>query len=168
VRFARGLAIGLMALSTLTVAAVRHPAPALAADPEPQLSATLDGKPIPLQEVGKHYCDDFAYPEIRCWSTRLPADSRALVVTLLTSVDYVTIYDLTLFNGSFMNVSQDYSLLASIGWNDKVSSFRAKNSETGTFYTDWFYSGSFWAFCCNSQLSTLGSYNNTFSSVLRT
>jgi hypothetical protein len=168
VRFARGLTIGLMALSTLTVGAARHPAAALAADPEPALSATLDGKPIPLEEVGKHYCDDFAYPEIRCWSTRSSADSRALVVTLLTSIDYVTIYDLTSFNGSFMNVSQDYAVLASIGWNDKISSFRAKNSETGTFYTDWFYGGSFWAFCCNSQLSTLGSYNNTFSSVLRT
>jgi hypothetical protein len=168
VRFARRLAIGLMALSTLTVAAARYPAPTLAADPEAALSATLDGKPIPLEEVGKHYCDDFAYPEIRCWSSRLPADTRALTVTLLTAIDYVTIYDLTNFNGSFMNVSQDYTALSIIGWNDRISSFKAKNSETGTFYTDWFYGGSFWAFCCNAQLSSLGSYNNTFSSVLRT
>jgi hypothetical protein len=140
----------------------------LAADPEPELSATLDGRPIPLEEVGKHYCDDFAYPEIRCWSTRLLADSRALTVSLLTSVDYVTIYDLVNFGGVFMNVSQDYSALAVVGWNDRVSSFKARNSETGTFYTDWFYSGSFWAFCCNSQLASLGSYNNTFSSIIRT
>jgi hypothetical protein len=80
----------------------------------------------------------------------------------------VTIWDGAAFSGAFMNVSQDYSVLATIGWNDKISSFKGRNSETGTFYTDWFYGGSFWAFCCNAQLSSLGSYNNTFSSVLRT
>jgi len=168
VQLARGLAIGLMALSLLTIAATTHPRSALAAEPEPQLSASLDGKPIPLEDVGKYYCDDFAYPEIRCWSTRVLADSRALVVTLLTSIDYVTIYDGTNFGGAYMNVSQDYPVLSTIGWNDRVSSFKARNSETGTFYTDWFYGGSFWGFCCNSQLASLGSYNNTFSSVIRT
>ena len=166
--FARGLAIGLMALSSLTLAATTAPRPALAADPEPQLSATLDGRPIPVADVGKYDCDDFTYPEIRCWSTRVLADSRALAVTLLTGIDYVTIYDGTSFTGAQMSVSQDYSALATIGWNDRVSSFRGRNSETGTFYTDWFYSGSFWAFCCNTQLSALGSFNNTFSSILRT
>jgi hypothetical protein len=157
-----------MMLSSLTVLVAAHPRPALAADPQPQLSATLDGRPIPVEDVGKYYCDDFAYPEIRCWSTRVLADSRALAVTLLTSIDYVTVYDLTNFNGAFMNVSQDYAALSTIGWNDRVSSFKARNSETGTFYTDWFYSGSFWGFCCNSQLASLGSYNNTFSSIIRT
>jgi hypothetical protein len=157
-----------MALSSLTIAATTQPRLALAADSEPQLSATLDGRPIPVGDVGKFYCDDFAYPEIRCWSTRVLADARALAVTLLTSIDYVTIYDATSFGGAYMNVSQDYSLLSTIGWNDRISSFRGKNSETGAFFTDWFYGGSFWAFCCNSQLSSLGSYNNTFSSIKRT
>src|SRR6478672_11328205 len=157
-----------MVLSSLTLAATARPRPALAADPEPPLSATLDGRPIPVGDVGKYDCDDFAYPEIRCWSTRVLADSRALAITLLTSIDYVSIYDGTGFTGAQMNVSQDYSVLATIGWNDRVSSFRGRNSETGTFYTDWFYSGSFWAFCCNTQLSALGSFNNTFSSIVRT
>jgi len=164
----RGLVIGLVALSSLTIAVAAQPRMALAADPEPQLSATLDGRPIPLEDVGKYYCDDFAYPEIRCWSTRVLADSRALAVTLLTSIDYVTIWDGTNFAGVFMNISQDYPALSAIGWNDRVSSFKARNSETGTFYTDWFYGGSFWGFCCNSQLASLGSFNNTFSSIIRT
>jgi len=105
-----------MMLSSLTVLATAHPRPALAADPEPQLSATLDGRPIALEDVGKYYCDDFAYPEIRCWSTRVLADSRALAVTLLTSIDYVTIWDGTNFTGVFMNISQDYPALSAIGW----------------------------------------------------
>ena len=163
----RTLAVGLAFIASLAVAGLVATPAALAADPEPQLTATLDGRPIPLEDVGKHYCDDFSYPEITCWSTRLLADSRATLVTLLTAVDYVTIWDGANFGGSFMNVSQDYSALALIGWNDRISSFKGRNSETGAFYTDWFYSGTIWAFCCNTQASSLGSYNNTFSSIRR-
>jgi hypothetical protein len=31
-----------------------------------------------------------------------------------------------------------------------------------------FYGGSQWSFCCNTQQSTLGGYDNTFSSIQRT
>jgi hypothetical protein len=157
-----------MAFGSLTIVTAFQPRMALAADPEPKLSDTLDGRPIPLEDVGKYYCDDFAYPEIRCWSTRSLADTRALAVTLLTSIDYVTVFDGVNFSGAFMNISQDYSLLSTIGWNDRISSFKGRNSETGTFFTDWFYSGNWYAFCCNSQIGSLGSYNNAFSSIQRT
>ena len=139
-----------------------------AADSDPELTATLDGRPIPLQDVGRYYCDDFAYPQIRCSSTRVLADAREALVTLLTSIDYVTIFDQPNYGGAYMNVSQDYSVLSLIGWNDRIGSFKARNSETGSFYVDWFYSGTVWAFCCNTQTASLGSYNNTFSSIRRT
>jgi hypothetical protein len=164
----RGVAIGLMVLGLVAVSAFARPAPALAADPDPTLTATLDGKPIPVADVAKYNCDDFAYPEIRCYSTRALSDSRALAVTLLTSIDYVTIFDLTGYNGVSMNVSQDYATLATIGWNDKISSFKGRNSETGLFFQDWFYTGTWYAFCCNTQVSNLGNYSNTFSSIERT
>jgi hypothetical protein len=160
--------IGLMVLSSLTIAGLAHPPAAGAATPEPELSATLDGRPIPLDDVGRYYCDDFSYPEIRCSSNRLISDSRALLVTLLTAVNYVTIYDQLNYGGAYMNVSQDYSALSLIGWNDRISSFKGRNSETGTFYVDWFYGGAWWTFCCNQQTANLGTYNNTFSSILRT
>ncbi len=160
--------IGLMVLGSLTIAGLAHPRATQAAASEPELSATLDGKPIPLEDVGKYYCDDFSYPEIRCSTSRLLPDSRALLVTLLTAVDYVTIYDGIGYSGAYMHVSQDYSVLSLIGWNDRISSFKGRNSETGAFYVDWFYSGTTWAFCCNQQTSSLGAYNNTFSSILRT
>ena len=166
-RRVRGLAVGLMVLSSLTLTALTPPRAALAAEGEPELSATLDDKPIPLEDVGKYYCDDFAYPEIRCSRSRALPDARALLVGLL-AVDYVTIYDQANFGGAYMNMSQDYSVLAVIGWNDRISSFKARNSETGTFYTDWFYGGGPWSFCCNGQAANLGGANNTFSSVLRT
>ena len=163
----RGLAVGLMVIGLLATTIAR-PTAARAADPDPELTATLDGRPIPLEDVGKYICDDFSYPQIRCYSTRILADSRALLVTVLTSIDYVTIYDLTGFAGASMNVSQNYSALSTIGWNDRISSFRGKNSETGTFFQDWFYNGTWYAFCCNTNVSNLGVYSNTFSSIQRT
>ncbi len=164
----RGLAVGLMATGLLTVTAFAQPATTIAAGPDQELTATLDGKPIPLADVGKYNCDDFAYPEIRCWSSRAIADAQATLVTLLTSIDYVTIYDFTNFGGASMNVSQDYATLATIGWNDRISSFRGRNSETGMFWTDWFYSGTWYAFCCNTSVANLNGFNNTFSSIERT
>ena len=163
-----GLAVGLMVLSSMTIAALAYPGATRAAEADPQLTATLDGRPIPLEDVGKYYCDDFSYPEIRCSSTRVIPEARAAAVTILATVDYVTIYDGGGYSGAYMNVSQDYSALAVIGWNDRISSFRGKNSEAGTFYVDWFYGGTAWSFCCNTQTANLGSYNNVFSSIKRT
>ena len=167
-RRVRGLAVGLMVLSSFTIVGIAHPHAVQAADNDPEVTATLDGKPISLQDVGKYFCDDFAYPEIRCSSSRLMVDTRATLVTLLTAVDFVTIFDGANFGGVYMNVSQDYSALALIGWTDRIGSFKARNSETGSFYVDWFYGGTQWAFCCNTQTANLGSYNNTFSSIVRT
>lgn len=164
---ARGLALGLV-VGSLILTGLVQPRAALAAEPDPQLTATLDGKPIPLEDVGKYSCDDYDYPHITCWSTRQVADSRALVVSLLTAVDYVSVWDLANYAGAFMNISQDYATLVTIGWNDKISSFKARNSETGTFYFDWFYGGTWYAFCCNTQVGNLGAYSNQFSSVIRT
>jgi hypothetical protein len=152
----------------MLVGGLWHPAAAAAAGAEPVLTATLDGRPIPLEEVGKHYCDDFAYPIIRCSSVALFVEARATLALLLTSVSYVTIYEHSWYSGAFMHVSQDYGALVLIGWSDKISSFKGRNSETGTFYTDWFYGGSWWTFCCNQQTGSLGSFNDTFSSILRT
>ena len=66
-----------------------------------------------------------------------------------------------------MVVSQDYSMLATIGWNDRISSFIAVNAASGTFYTDWLYGGSTWSFCCNQAAMSIGAFNDTFSSVKR-
>ena len=158
------------ALLLATPAIVAGPLPTVAAgtDTGPPLSAYLDGKPIPLADVSKYFCDDFSYPEIQCSISPLITAARATVTNLLTSVDYVTVFDGTYFSGAWMNMSQDYSILATIGWNDRISSFKARNGETGTFYVDWFYNGSQWSFCCNTQQSSLGGYDNSFSSVQRT
>jgi hypothetical protein len=166
VHSARAFARGLLLLSSLTIAGL-WPAPVVADETDPQPYATLDGRPIPLGDVGRYFCDDFSYPEIRCSSNRLMPDARATLVTALTATDYVTIYDQMNYAGAYMHVSQDYTVLATIGWNDRISSYKGRNSETGTFFVDWFYGGAWYTFCCNQQLANLGVYNNAFSSIHR-
>lgn len=142
--------------------------PAAGSESADGIKAYLDGRPIPTSEVSRYYCDDFSYPIIQC--SRLPATTqlRATTMALVASADYVTIYDGAGYAGAYMHVSQDYGTLLTIGWNDKISSFKGRNSETGTFFTDWFNGGSSWPFCCNTQQPSLGGYNNTFSSIMRT
>jgi hypothetical protein len=166
----RTVAIGSLLAVSMLAGGTWDPVAAAGIDTNsaPLLAAYLDGKPIPLADVSRYYCDDFSYPIIRCSTSQLVIDVRATLSSMLASVDYVTIYENTNFQGGAMNVSQDYNVLAWIGWNDRISSFKARNSETGTFFTDWLYGGSQWSFCCNSQLGSLGGYDNTFSSVKRT
>jgi hypothetical protein len=129
------------------------------------MSADLDGRPMKLADVGNWYCDDFSYPVIHCFSDPTRLQLRDAAILSATALVYVTIYDYTGFAGSFMQVSQDYTVLAGIGWNDRISSFKARNGLTGSFYTDWFYGGTGYYFCCYQQITSLGSYDNTFSSV---
>lgn len=131
------------------------------------LVAYLDGKPLQLSEVGNHYCDDFSYPVITCFSDSARLQSRVSSILSAAAIDYVVIYDYTGYAGAYMYVSEDYTVLALIGWNDRISSFRGVNSETGHFYQDWFYGGTGWYFCCNWQYASLGSADNSFSSVHR-
>ena len=157
-------AIGL----ALALAAIGSGRPATAyVEHEGDFFAYLDGHPIPVNDVSRYFCDDFSYPIIRCSSLTVVVEARAVLV-LATGVDYVTIYDQANYFGTYMNVSQDYGSLLSIGWNDKISSFKGRNSESGRFWTNWFNCGKSWSFCCNQNVGSLGLYNNTFSSMHRT
>ena len=145
-----------------------YPHATAGAAPKLTLTATVDGRPIPLVDVAKYYCDDFAFPVITCSSNAAQIEARVSALLSVTAVDYVTIYDQALYGGAWMNVSQDYTALSFIGWNDRISSFKARNGEGGRFWTDWFYTGTYWSFCCNQQSASLGGYDNTFSSIVRT
>jgi hypothetical protein len=143
-------------------------APPPQATEAPERSADLDGKPIALKDVGKWYCQDFEHPTIHCFTNpaALEADvSGALRVASATAVTYVVVYDYTLYQGGYMYMSDDYQALSVIGWNDRISSISVRNSMSGKFWTDWFYTGTGYYFCCNSQVSYLGNFDNTFSSV---
>lgn len=82
--------------------------------------------------------------------------------------DYVTVYSDPSYGGSYMHVSQNYDTLFWIGWNDHISSYKARNSALGTFWSDWNAAGRRTDFCCNQVVATLPStVDNTFTSVYR-
>jgi hypothetical protein len=155
-----------LAVTVVLVAA----APVSGAPPAPkedQLTADLDGRPIKLSEVGHWYCHDFDYPVIHCFSepARASAGLAGTATALASGVTYVTVYEYTSWQGAFMHMSENYSILALIGWSDRISSFEVHNSMSGAFWTDWLYGGTRYNFCCNQEVNSLGGYNDTFSSV---
>jgi len=152
---------------TLVAMAWLAPQATLAAGSRSGLTADLDGRPLKLSDVGNWYCDDFSYPVIHCFSDPSQLEARTTSILAVTAVDYVTVYDYTTFAGSYMHMSEDYTVLAWIGWNDRISSLKGRNSESSHFYVDWFWGGTSYGVCCNQQLSSLGGFDNAFSSVHR-
>lgn len=132
-----------------------------------KLTADLDGQPIKLSDVGRWYCDDFSYPAIHCYSSPALLEGQVGALAAVAAVDYVTVYEYSSFAGSYMHMSQDYTALVTIGWSDRISSLKVRNSQQLHFYVDWFYGGTRYFACCNSQVSSLGTLDNTFSSVHR-
>jgi hypothetical protein len=162
-RARRSVQLGVIILATAALA----PPTAQAGQPHGGPTASLDGKPIPLNEVGNWYCEDLSYPLIQCFSEATELEARVDKSLAVQAADYVTVYEYPGYAGAYMHVSQDYTILALIGWNDRISSFRGRNSQSGKFFTDWFYGGVQYGFCCNQQASSLGSFDNTFSSIHR-
>ncbi len=165
--------IALFAAAIIAIAAsAPAAAPARASAPAGAASADLDGRAIALEQVGSLHCHDLDYPRIHCFTTEedlqsaVAAESAGLL-TAVRGTAYVEIFENPSYGGAAMVVSQDYTVLATIGWNDRISSFKAVNAATGRFYGDWFYGGSAWSFCCNQAASSLGAFSDTFSSVRR-
>ena len=163
--------------------ALISPVSARTLGPIEEMSADLDGQPIDLVEVGQWYCHDFDFPLIHCYSdpsvleepvegglasrsasTKFDVAPDGVTVAAAT-VTYVTVYEHSTYQGAYMHMSQDYSMLSVIGWNDRISSFVAKTSPGGAFWTDWLYAGTRYSFCCYQAVGSLGTYNDTFSSV---
>lgn len=152
-------------VAALLVMAATAPVEGRVVSGEPKLTADLDGKPIELVEVGNWYCHDFDYPAIHCFSNSKDVMASPQVALAAADVNYVIVYEFTTFQGGFMYMSQNYSILGLIGWSDRISSFQVTNSMSGAFWTDWLYTGTRYNFCCNQSVGSLGSFNDTFSSV---
>ena len=144
-----------------------------------ELRADLNGRPIDPAQASSYFCHDFDFPEIHCFSTPseleaavaepASASSQNLVIAAFGPSDYVTVYSSPGYGGSFAHLSQNYDALATIGWNDIVSSYKARNNRTGTFYEHWFAGGTRKNFCCNQNVPSLAAaVDNTFSSVYQT
>ncbi len=144
------------------------------------ISADLEGREIPAIEVGQYHCHDLDFPRLHCFRSsaaverevdrflRGRGESSTLRSAQVLAVNYVRIFADAGYGGSSMYLSVNYDNLSSIGWNDRISSFKALNSLRGSFHTGSYGDGSAYGFCCNQQVTYVGSaFNDTFSSVYR-
>ena len=169
-----GLAISLGTLSSHAAASTPTEGP---------LVADLDGRLLKLSEVGKWFCHDFDYPQIHCFSTGVGLESAistrakslsspsgdATIAAAYGPNDYVTVYSEPSYAGSYAHLSANYDQLWLIGWNDRISSYKSRNNQSGRFFSDWYGNGRIRDFCCIKTVPWLTStYDNTFSSVYRT
>ncbi len=161
------------AMIAATASLVLLPAQLANANSSPLLHATLDGQPIDPRAAGNYFCHDFLYPEIRCFSEneRLEQDVEQLeAVTGLLGItaSYVQVFEHIGYAGNTAKLSQDYSDLSSIGWNDVISSYKV-SSMAGAFWEHVFFSGLKDSFCCGQWVSDVGgTFNDKFSSLDRT
>lgn len=165
------LALALASLQPIAVAQAESAAP------RGEVEAYLDGVSIPSTEAGDYFCHDFDFPTLDCYSTAAALEAAVAVLTTdggpsATAAygpsDYVTVYSEPGYGGSYAHLAQSYDALWVIGWNDQISSFKARNSATGSFYVDWYAGGQRLDFCCNSTVPQLsGTFDNAISSVYR-
>ncbi len=133
--------------------------------------ADLDGAPIAVADIPNHNCHDLDFPRIHCFAAA--ADLEAAVAAAqgdsATSLnDYAVVYAGTYFSGSSLYISQNYDALAIVGWNDRIRSYQGLNNGLGTFWTDWYATGSHLDFCCNANIATLTTtFDQAISSVYR-
>jgi hypothetical protein len=165
------------ALVLLAAVLLVPPATVTAVEAPTVVTADLAGRPIELETVASFHCHDLDFPRIHCFETAtargdalaLEAGAGSLSRLGATAVSYVIVYENLSYGGASLVVSEDYSALTFIGWNDRISSFKAQNGETGNFHWDWFYGGGVpYTFCCNQNVSNLGTWNDNISSIRRT
>jgi hypothetical protein len=137
----------------------------------PSPAALLDGRPATVLAGAAHHCADIGTSSLTCFTSaatrdQYVSDHLAASPLSLSSAGYVVAYADASFLGASVVLSQDYVNLTSIGWNDRISSYKVYTSPEGEFYEDASFSGSTQMFCCYSTVSYVGNaYNDTFSSL---
>jgi hypothetical protein len=147
--------------------------PARAADdPAAAAVATLEGEVISTEVAAGLHCHDVDHPAIRCFRTAdaMAADARRAaqregsLAALATG--YVIVYEHSAYGGASRTLSTDYPNLGSIGWNDRISSFKSIGA-TGSFREHAPPDGFVYSFGGSSQVTYVGSaYNDRFSAFL--
>jgi hypothetical protein len=96
------------------------------------------------------------WPYLHCFrSERVRDASVALALRTsgsnVLSGGYVTAWQDQGSNGPSVTLSADVNNLGAIGWNDRITSFKAFSGASGRFYEHAGYTGNYFAFCCASR-----------------
>jgi hypothetical protein len=133
------------------------------------VTADLDGRSLSVAEIARFHCELIEYPRVHCFRTEEARDARvqsALRAGVTLASGYVIAWQDAGFTGSSVTLTTDVSNLGSIGWNDRITSFKSISGASGRFYEHASYLGVYYAFCCSVQVSNVGqTYNDKFSSL---
>lgn len=138
------------------------------------ISATFDGESISLKQASSLSCHDLDYPILRCFASatameravalRVGLNAGAYGSLSVATVGYVTVYEHAQYAGSALMLSADQPWLSSVGWNDRISSFKSFGA-TGNFQENSPGGGFVYFFTASTQVPSLsGTYNDKFSS----
>lgn len=131
----------------------------------------VDGVPIPATEAGTYFCHDIEFPHVSCFPTGAEAEGALADQVAFggaTALANFAADSAASYGGSYAHLSQNRDGLRVIGWNDRISSLRARNTARGSFHVDWYAGGARLEFCCNRATLYLSStFNKTISSVYR-
>lgn len=144
-------------------------APAVNAESEP---IYLGDERISVERAAELSCHDLERGVVRCFfkGEAAQADIKrvlsdpALVRASVLLTGYVIVYQDASYGGAYRTLSIDYNDLGSIGWNDRISSFKSFGA-TGEFYEHAPPGGLTFFFGTSSMISYVGNtYNDKFSS----
>lgn len=135
-----------------------------------RLSAKAGDAEISLDQAGVMSCHDFDYPVLRCFASpeALERDvarrvQLKAVPAAVQATGYVTFWEHASYDGARMTLSADQPWLNSIGWNDRISSFKSFGA-SGRFLENSPGSGFVYFFSSGVQISFLSNtYNDKFS-----
>ncbi len=170
--------LGTVLLVVVAVALlVIAPTPAVAGT---GIRAVLDGMPISLEQAGQLSCHDFDFPVLTCFTSaeQMEAAAAARATGLISGASpgsnaaratgYVVVFEDGAYRGAALAISQDYSYLGTIGWNDRISSLKSYGA-TGHFWDNAPMGGFVYYFYSTTQVSYVGDYyNDKFSAVYLT
>jgi hypothetical protein len=133
--------------------------------------AVLDGTPITLKEAASLSCHDFDYPVLTCFENSAQMEKVAAErfaardAMAAASSGYIVVFEHGAYLSPSRTISQSYSYLGDIGFNDKISSFKSYGA-TGRFTEHAPPGGLVYSFSGSTWVSYVGdTYNDKFSSV---
>ena len=135
--------------------------------------ATLDGRTISIDAAADLDCHDFEYPVIRCFTSIAALEfdvavqlgrQRSRTSFAPASIGYVVVYEHVAYGGAVKVLALDVPWLSSLGWNDKISSFKSFGA-SGAFHEHSPNGGFVYSYGPSSRVASLsGMYNDKFSS----
>ncbi|MDL2335611.1 MAG: hypothetical protein QFC55_06240 [Chloroflexota bacterium] len=139
--------------------------------------AVFAGHSIRVADVSNYQCHDAAFPVIECFETAVERDFDFVSRTegddalgagadILSATSYVTWFDAVNYGGGSFTASLSYSDLSTLGWDNRISSFKSLNGGRPKWWQNTNFTGTSWRWLAGAQVPDVGAgASDQFSSV---